>query len=89
MVAPWPVELVQAIMRRRARGLGVSDGRKPIACSLCEAVGRRNVPRREAGLASRHIAMAENRKDAAKQWRLLPSISVIWRLRSGQSLARR
>jgi hypothetical protein len=66
-VAPGPMELVQAIMRRRRLALAKAIAAKPIARSLCaRKVGSR--PHTSHSFAdSSDIAMPENGKNAGKQ----------------------
>ena len=79
LVAPGPMEVVQAIIRRRREALAKAMAACAIACSLWRAEGRQLVAHPVQRLAhAGHVAMAEDRPDPAEDRHDRPSISVFW-----------
>jgi hypothetical protein len=67
-VAPGPIELVQAIMRRRRVALTKATAARAITCSLCERRGRQPLACAVQRLAETgDVAMPENRENTGKQ----------------------
>ena len=71
LVAPGPIEVVQAIMRRRREALAKAIAACAIACSLWARIGRQRVARAVQRLAQAgDVAVAEDREDAGEQRQL-------------------
>ena len=81
LVAPGPIDVVQAIMRRRRERLGERDRRMRHRLLVVRAVGRQRVARVPQRLAERrHVAVAEDRPHAGEQRRVAVD-SLRWTLR--------